>query len=207
MQSQYYTGGTFYCYLFKPICCVVKMCWVVSSNCAICTAQLLSKWFLCLVIFKKKIKKKNRDVHHHYRDDVWRRGAATRPLASASQNNEFSKQVRTRKFKRVCFSRNVGDSSDIFASGIFHAGLSAVGNNRKEIIIKSWLPDVKTARREESPLNDCQISFGRGGQLETICWKCAPSCTYTFVWIVQPIFVYNWNGLFSVPYFPANLKS
>lgn len=61
----------------------------------------------------------------------------TRPLASASQNNEFSKQVRTRKFKRVCFSRNVGDSSDIFASGIFHAGLSAVGNNRKEIIIKS----------------------------------------------------------------------
>lgn len=128
------------------------MCCVVSSNCVICTAQLLSKWFMCLVIFKKKIKKKNRDVHHHYRDDVWRRGAATRPLASASQNNELSKQVRTRKFKRVCFSRNVGDSSDIFASGIFHAGLSAVGNNRKEIIIKSWLPQVKTARREESPL-------------------------------------------------------
>lgn len=142
MQTHKYTGGTFYFYLFKPICRVVKLSCVVSSNWVICTTQLLSEWFLCLVTFKKKIKKKKRDVHHHYWDDVWRRGAAIRPLASASQNNEFSKQVRTRKFKRVCFSRNVGDSSDIFASGIFHAGLSAVGNNRKEIIIKSWLPDV-----------------------------------------------------------------
>lgn len=156
LQNKKDSGGKFILYYFnRPYImhrCIyyiddIMLCCHISYCCSV-----FERWhYHSKLVWMISVSGNLQEEEEECCSSLQRRRLAARRCNStvppSSRNNEFSKQVRTRKFKRVCFSWNVGVSSDIFATGIFHAGLSAVGNNRKEIIIKSWRRDISNCTR------------------------------------------------------------